>query len=70
MKQDGPSYGDELIFNPHGGQGHLPMTYVTLGVPKSCRSGWFSLCFLGMHWSGVAPQVSQEVLSRVGNCQL
>jgi hypothetical protein len=70
MKEDGPSYGDELIFNPHGGEGHLPMTYVTLGVPESCRSRGFSLCLLGRHWSGVAPQVSQEVLSRVGNCQL
>jgi hypothetical protein len=70
MKQDGPSYGDELIFNPHGGEGHLPMTYVKLGVPESCRSGWLPLCFLGRHWSGAAPQVSQEVLSRVENCQL
>jgi hypothetical protein len=70
MKDSGPSYGDELTFNPHGGEGHLPMTYITLGVPQSCRSGWFSLCFLGVHWSGIAPQISQEVLFRVGSCQL
>lgn len=68
-KKNGPSYGDELTFNPQGGEGHLPMTYVTLGVPQSCRR-WLSFCFLGTHWSSIAPQLSQEVLSRVETCQL
>lgn len=69
---------DALIFNPRGGEGHLPITYVKLGVPESCRSDhptWLrlltlQLCLLGRHWSGAAPSISQEVFSRVGSCQL
>lgn len=69
---------DELIFNPRGREGHLPITYVKLGVPQSCRSDhptWLSIltlqwCLLGSHWSAKAPSISQEVFSRVGSCQL
>ncbi len=69
---------DALIFNPRGGEGHFPGTYVKLGVPESCRSDhptWLrvltlQLCLLGSHWSVAAPSISQEVFSRVGSCQL
>lgn len=69
---------DPLIINSRGGEGHLPVTYIKLGVPESCRSdypAWLHLltlqwCLLGRHWSGAAPEVSQEVFSRVESCKL
>lgn len=69
---------DALIFNPRGGEGHLPITYVKLGVPQSCRSDhptWLRVltlqwCLLGYPWSAKAPSIIQEVFSRVESCQL
>lgn len=76
VRDDARLNHDELIFNPRGGEGHLPITYVELGVPESCRAPlWLMiltlrLCLLGRHWSGEAPRISQEVFSRVESCQL
>ncbi len=61
----------ELKFNRRGGKGHLPMTYVQLGVPRCCREvvlGTF--CFLCRHWSVNAPEVSRGFLSRTEACNL
>ncbi|MEW6493431.1 MAG: GUN4 domain-containing protein [Cyanobacteriota bacterium] len=78
VRDDARLKQDALIFNPRGGEGHLPVTYVKLGVPESCRSDhptWLRVltlqwCLLGYPWSAKAPSISQEVFSRVESCQL
>ncbi len=65
---------EELSFDPGAGKGHLPMTYVTLGVASCCRDftlkNIFKLCFMCSPWQSAAPGFLPSMLNRIKLCKI